>query len=342
MSLYYFFQTEDDFDSDEEITQSVWTKPLSRKTSLRQNKIEALKEHSVPTRQLTANGMKTSSRDFLPSYEEAIHNTPAPAPTVNLLTDKKVNTKPRKLSVVFNKKIRIEGAWNFALAELGKLHYIVNEDGTRQPMPLSYELAREKRLQRQVFNKWRHYKRKPDVTSCDDKKGWDFVVEASQAGGSGGAKRGCMLPWWCGYILLLLVALITVTCAFFTILYTFNFGTDKSIGWACALLTSLVSDVFINQPILIILTACVLTFIFKRNQLEKLHVDVNTTVDINENTDNEKYRITTEKQAISMLKLDPIYRPPRNVSYHTAVSFTFNNLSDMGLLEEGQEKLAIF
>ena len=73
------------------------------------------------------------------------------------------DTSQRRMSVVFSNKIKIQGDWDFDLAKIGKLHFTIDEDGKRVPMSLKYEQAREKRIQRQVFNRWRHYKR-PKVT----------------------------------------------------------------------------------------------------------------------------------------------------------------------------------
>ena len=123
-----------------------------------------------------------------------------------------------------------------------------------------------------------------------------------------------MLPWWCIFLPWLLVVLISVACAFFTILYTFNFGADKSLEWVRSLLTSLFTDIFCNQPLTILFIACFFTFIIKRSELEKVELNVDTNQpDFDNSSAEDLRRVVTEKQAISMLKLDPIYRPPAAV-----------------------------
>ena len=223
----------------------------------------------------------------------------------NFLGSELDKTRKKRLSITFNKKIKIQGAWNFEMANLGKLHYIVNEDGTREPMTLKYEQAREKRIQRQVFNKWRTYRRRKDVPV--ESEVIDPTLKKDKQKSS---KFECMLPWWCIFLPWLMVVLTTVTCAFFTILYTFNFGVDKSLEWVRSLITSLFSDIFVNQPLTILFVACFFTFIIKRSEMEKLELDVDAEDELDESDEAVKYRLETEKQAISMLKLDDIYRPP--------------------------------
>ena len=211
----------------------------------------------------------------------------------------------RRLAIVFNNNIKVEGAWDLELAKLGKLHYTVDEDGTRIPMTQAYEKAREKRIQRQVLNRWRRYHRKPEETG--DAHPEDVALIESNKNES---KCECMLPCWCIFLPWLMVVLTTVTCAFFTILYTFNFGVDKSLEWVRSLITSLFSDIFVNQPLTILFVACFFTFIIKRSEMEKLELDVDAEDELDESDEAVKYRLETEKQAISMLKLDDIYRPP--------------------------------
>ena len=214
----------------------------------------------------------------------------------------------RRLAIVFNNNIKVEGAWDLELAKLGKLHYTVDEDGTRIPMTQAYEKAREKRIQRQVLNRWRRYHRKPEETG--DAHPEDVALIESNKNES---KCECMLPWWCIILPWLMVVLPTVTCAFFTIVYTFNFGVDKSLEWVRSLITSLFSDIFFNQPLTILFVACFFTFIIKRSEMEKLELDVDAEDELDESDEALKYRLETEKQAISMLKLDDIYRPPPTV-----------------------------
>ena len=179
-------------------------------------------------------------------------------------------------------------------------------------MTEAYEQAREKRIQRQVSDRWRSFRRPLEhaVAIEDD----DIALQLQENTGCCYCDCNCMLPWWCIFLPWLMVVLTTVTCAFFTILYTFNFGVDKSLEWVRSLITSLFSDIFVNQPLTILFVACFFTFIIKRSELENLELNVDVSADVSEDDERDKYRVTAEKQAISMLRLDPIYRPPSQVA----------------------------
>ena len=244
--------------------------------------------------------------------ETAAEPSPADCTDADVTTGRRWKSSRRRLSVVFNDNITVQGTWNFDLAQLGKLRYAVDENGERVPMTEAYEQAREKRIQRQVFDRWRSFRRPLEhaVAIEDD----DIALQLQENTGCCYCDCNCMLPWWCIFLPWLMVVLTTVTCAFFTILYTFNFGRHKSLKWLRSLLTSFVSDVFFNQPLTILFVACFFTFIIKRSELEKLQLDVGAKADIDEGSVSEQDDALIEKQAISMLKLDPIYRPPPKVS----------------------------
>ena len=65
-----------------------------------------------------------------------------------------------------------------------------------------------------------------------------FVVE-------NGRKR---LPHWCQYIAWFLTVLAVAVGAFFTILYSFQFGGEKSKKWLIAFLLGFFESVFLIQP----------------------------------------------------------------------------------------------
>jgi len=58
-----------------------------------------------------------------------------------------------------------------------------------------------------------------------------------------------LLPFWCIYIAWFLVALSILVSAFFTILYSFEWGRDKSIAWLTAFLLSFFESVVLVQPL---------------------------------------------------------------------------------------------
>ena len=57
------------------------------------------------------------------------------------------------------------------------------------------------------------------------------------------------LPWWCIIIAWVLVALSTAGAAFFTILYSFEWGQEKSTAWLTSFLLSFFESVVLIQPL---------------------------------------------------------------------------------------------
>jgi len=58
-----------------------------------------------------------------------------------------------------------------------------------------------------------------------------------------------MLPYWCVYVAWVLVALSILVSAFFTILYSFEWGREKSTAWLTAFLLSFFESVVFIQPL---------------------------------------------------------------------------------------------
>ena len=76
-------------------------------------------------------------------------------------------------------------------------------------------------------------------------------VSRDTASGKDG-KRSCFklqLPYWCVYIAWFLVALSITVSAFFTILYSFEWGREKSTAWLTAFLLSFVESIILIQPV---------------------------------------------------------------------------------------------
>lgn len=58
-----------------------------------------------------------------------------------------------------------------------------------------------------------------------------------------------MLPWWCVYVAWCLVFLLVATSGFFTILYSFEWGREKSLSWLISFLFSFFESILLVQPI---------------------------------------------------------------------------------------------
>lgn len=60
---------------------------------------------------------------------------------------------------------------------------------------------------------------------------------------------GCRLPWWCVFIGWFLLLSISAISTYFTLLYGFQYGKEKSIKWVMTLGLSLFQSIFILQPL---------------------------------------------------------------------------------------------
>ena len=58
---------------------------------------------------------------------------------------------------------------------------------------------------------------------------------------------GIMLPWWSVYVAWSLNCLMVIVCGFFTILYSFEFGKERSNRWLLELCLSFVQNILIIQ-----------------------------------------------------------------------------------------------
>lgn len=60
---------------------------------------------------------------------------------------------------------------------------------------------------------------------------------------------GCWLPWWCVFLGWFLLLSISAVSTFFTLLYGFEYGREKSTKWVMSLGLSLFQSIFILQPL---------------------------------------------------------------------------------------------
>ena len=75
--------------------------------------------------------------------------------------------------------------------------------------------------------------------------------KADTANVAGRKRSRCkiQLPFWCAYVAWFLVVLSVTLSAFFTILYSFEWGREKSTAWLTAFLLSFVESVILIQPV---------------------------------------------------------------------------------------------
>ncbi|XP_053279260.1 polycystic kidney disease protein 1-like 2 [Pleuronectes platessa] len=80
---------------------------------------------------------------------------------------------------------------------------------------------------------------------------------------------GCWLPWWCVFLGWFLLLSISAVSTYFTLLYGFQYGKDKSIKWVMSLGLSLFQSIFILQPLKVIGIAVFFALLLKPVSVEE-------------------------------------------------------------------------
>ncbi|XP_039984198.1 polycystic kidney disease protein 1-like 2 isoform X7 [Xiphias gladius] len=80
---------------------------------------------------------------------------------------------------------------------------------------------------------------------------------------------GCRLPWWCVFLGWFLLLSISGVSTFFTLLYGFQYGKEKSIKWVMSLGLSLFQSIFILQPLKVIGIAVFFALLLKPVAVEE-------------------------------------------------------------------------
>ena len=114
-------------------------------------------------------------------------------------------------------------------------------------------------------------------------------VKFNEKGGhvSGSLKKSKRnLPHWCVYIAWLGVFAVCFVSAFFVTLYGFQFGREKASQWLASLLISLIQDIFISQPIKVVLVALFIALLIQKpqDQIQAINSGGN---DINDDDDDD-------------------------------------------------------
>ena len=86
-------------------------------------------------------------------------------------------------------------------------------------------------------------------------------------------KGNNLLPYWFQYVGWFGVLISCITSATVTFLYAIEFGEDKTRKWLLSLAISLINDVFIAQPLKVLLVTVVLAYILKRPLKERYTSD---------------------------------------------------------------------
>ena len=81
---------------------------------------------------------------------------------------------------------------------------------------------------------------------------------------SGRGCSGIMLPSWCTHLAYGLNLVTVLVCGFFTILYSFEFGRERSNKWLLELCLSFVENILIVQPVKVILVSLAIATILRK------------------------------------------------------------------------------
>ncbi|XP_029353372.1 polycystic kidney disease protein 1-like 2 [Echeneis naucrates] len=81
--------------------------------------------------------------------------------------------------------------------------------------------------------------------------------------------RTCWLPWWCVFLGWFLLLSISGVSTFFTLLYGFQYGKEKSTKWVMSLGLSLFQSIFILQPLKVIGVAVFFALLLKPVAVEE-------------------------------------------------------------------------
>ncbi|XP_029622623.1 polycystic kidney disease protein 1-like 2 [Salmo trutta] len=73
----------------------------------------------------------------------------------------------------------------------------------------------------------------------------------------------CWLPWWFVFVGWFLLVSISVVSTYFTLMYGFAYGREKSIQWVISLAMSLFQSIFILQPLKVIGMAILFALLLK-------------------------------------------------------------------------------
>ncbi|XP_070577646.1 polycystin-1-like protein 2 [Ptychodera flava] len=119
-------------------------------------------------------------------------------------------------------------------------------------------------------------------------------------------KKPFMFPHWCIYIGWVLVFLSSATSAFFTVLYSMQWGHEKSLEWLISFLVSFFESILVIQPVKVLCIAILLALIIKTPNLSET-----TGYDI-QLADDEEYLHDDGYDDEDLIKYKPPPPPPQD------------------------------
>lgn len=162
--------------------------------------------------------------------------------------------KPREDDSKCKKYEEIEEETNFSNPELtetsnSKIETSGSVDSTSQVAYIASTEDSRDNSEKKVFN-WK-------TLVSIFKKDEDSDYERKKS------KKKFLFPYWCIYIAYVLVAVSSLTCGFFCMLYGFTFGKEKSEKWLTSMLVSFFQSVVVIQPFKVLVIAAFFALIIK-------------------------------------------------------------------------------
>ncbi|XP_035663364.1 polycystic kidney disease protein 1-like 2 [Branchiostoma floridae] len=120
------------------------------------------------------------------------------------------------------------------------------------------------------------------------------------------------LPHWCKYVAWVLVVLSVVGSAIFIVLYSLEWGKEKSEWWLSSFFISFLADMILLQPAKVVLLAIIFSSIFKSHTAKKMFENEGDTVSIGDSTvtsqkregfDGGRFRIKKKMERLSQMSL---------------------------------------
>ncbi|XP_078583733.1 polycystin-1-like protein 2 [Branchiostoma floridae x Branchiostoma japonicum] len=120
------------------------------------------------------------------------------------------------------------------------------------------------------------------------------------------------LPHWCKYVAWVMVVLSAVGSAVFTVLYSLEWGKDKSEKWLSAYFISFLADMILLQPAKVVLLAIIFSSVLQNHTAKKIFEDEGDTVSIGDSTvtsqkregfDGGRFRVKKKMERLSQMSL---------------------------------------
>ncbi|XP_035677372.1 polycystic kidney disease protein 1-like 2 [Branchiostoma floridae] len=120
------------------------------------------------------------------------------------------------------------------------------------------------------------------------------------------------LPHWCKNVAWVLVVLSAVGSSVFTVLYSLEWGKDKSERWLSAFFTTFLADIFLLQPVKVLVLAIVFSSVFQRHTLKIIFENEEDKVVLQDTTvaskkqkefDSGRFRVKKKMERLSQMSL---------------------------------------